>query len=427
MSAERLERDLPGILADLGAAPAPDYADVLLARTARTRQRPGWVFLERWLPMDLVAQPLGARFPSFRRFAIVAAAILLALAFVALAFIAGSARRLPPAFGPAGNGLVTWSDGANVIVADPVTGNPRTIARGELDRPRFSPDGTRIAYLQSEGGRISVVVAGPDGTGPVSVTPEPIAAVKFFEWSPDSRSVVLTDALNRVLRFDAARAAEPTVLVAGGDRDIGGDWNNQVASFYRPPDGRQIAFLGLDRGAEALMIASADGSDVRSIVGKATSGIAYVDLLWPSWSPDGTTIAFTAAAPESPDLFHAYLVNADGTNLRRLTPTAEDANDGMPIWSPDGRSIAMQRWYSRPDGVDVRPITIIDVATGTAREVGDVSRNGYLSFGWSPDGRSVLAVPNATNEMLVIDVATGEARDSGFVVKSAVSWQRLAP
>jgi len=95
----------------------------------------------------------------------------------------------------------------------------------------------------------------------------------------------------------------------------------------------------------------------------------------------GRADAFTAAAPENPDLFHAYLVGADGSGFHRLTTTPEDANDGMPVWSPDGRSIAMQRWYSREDGVDVRPITIVDVASGDVREVGDVSPNGFLSLG----------------------------------------------
>ena len=46
----RIERRLPGILADLGAGAPPDYTDTILARTAATRQRPGWVFPGRWVP-----------------------------------------------------------------------------------------------------------------------------------------------------------------------------------------------------------------------------------------------------------------------------------------------------------------------------------------------------------------------------------------
>ena len=52
----RIERQLPQILTDLGAGSSPDYTDSLLARTAATRQRPGWVFPERWLPMSAISQ-----------------------------------------------------------------------------------------------------------------------------------------------------------------------------------------------------------------------------------------------------------------------------------------------------------------------------------------------------------------------------------
>ena len=47
----RIERELPGILGDLSAGPAPDYLNDVFGRTGRMRQRPAWTFPERWLPM----------------------------------------------------------------------------------------------------------------------------------------------------------------------------------------------------------------------------------------------------------------------------------------------------------------------------------------------------------------------------------------
>jgi hypothetical protein len=47
------EAELRAMLADLYPAATPTYRDDILGRTARTRQRPGWSFLERWLPMTL--------------------------------------------------------------------------------------------------------------------------------------------------------------------------------------------------------------------------------------------------------------------------------------------------------------------------------------------------------------------------------------
>jgi TolB protein len=58
----------------------------------------------------------------------------------------------------------------------------------------------------------------------------------------------------------------------------------------------------------------------------------------PSWSPDGTQIAFASRRADNWDL---YLMRADGSGIRRLT--ADRAYDGEPAWSPDGTRIAFAR------------------------------------------------------------------------------------
>ena len=58
-SERRFEQELPALLDDLFMGPMPTYRDRLLRQTARTRQRPAWSFLERWLPMvDVARQPV---------------------------------------------------------------------------------------------------------------------------------------------------------------------------------------------------------------------------------------------------------------------------------------------------------------------------------------------------------------------------------
>ena len=95
----RIERALPTILADLGAGPMPDYTDLLLARTARSRQRPAWVFPERWLPMDIATRPVRATAVPWRLIGALALAVLIAAA--ALAIYIGSRARVPEPFGVA--------------------------------------------------------------------------------------------------------------------------------------------------------------------------------------------------------------------------------------------------------------------------------------------------------------------------------------
>jgi Tol biopolymer transport system component len=101
---------------------------------------------------------------------------------------------------------------------------------------------------------------------------------------------------------------------------------------------------------------NADGSDARRVATKATWGD-------PAWSPDGRRIAFRrydgqlgfrSAWPS--DLF---VVNADGSGLRRLTRQA--ANLRWFAWSPDGRTIAFLRngdvYVVNADGSEERRLT----------------------------------------------------------------------
>ena len=54
---DRFERQLPASLAELGEMQPPDYLTDVLGQTARTRQRPAWASLERWLPMSASLSP----------------------------------------------------------------------------------------------------------------------------------------------------------------------------------------------------------------------------------------------------------------------------------------------------------------------------------------------------------------------------------
>lgn len=86
----RLERMLPDILDDLGAGPAPDYTDLVLDRIARVRQRPAWVFPERWLPQGVSANLRAVQSVPWRLVALVA---LLAIGLVLAWILTGVGRE----------------------------------------------------------------------------------------------------------------------------------------------------------------------------------------------------------------------------------------------------------------------------------------------------------------------------------------------
>ena len=103
-----------------------------------------------------------------------------------------------------------------------------------------------------------------------------------------------------------------------------------------------------------LFVMNADGTGVRKLT-HPPSGTEDTNA---DWSPDGSRIVF-ARAPSS-GVHSIWVVKPDGTGLRRLTPNCPPgvgipkckADDGWPVWSPDGKHIAFQRLSGplRPKG-----------------------------------------------------------------------------
>ena len=124
---------------------APDYLDDILGRTARTRQRPGWLSIERWPPMDISANrtALPSRFPT--RALVLFAILALLLAAVVAVGVGSRQQRVPAPFGPAANGLIAYgvADG-DIHVFDPSTGPSRPL----VDGPRTRRDAGLLARTE---------------------------------------------------------------------------------------------------------------------------------------------------------------------------------------------------------------------------------------------------------------------------------------
>ena len=106
---------------------------------------------------------------------------------------------------------------------------------------------------------------------------------------------------------------------------------------YRPtwsPDGTRIAFARdvACSGCTAIFIRDlATGNEVQLPFGFAGFNSN------PEWSPDGTRIAFDGPGPASEDIF---IVNIDGTGLSQIS--FPNSDEMYPTWSPDGGAIAFQ-------------------------------------------------------------------------------------
>lgn len=115
------------------------------------------------------------------------------------------------------------------------------------------------------------------------------------------------------------------------------------------PDGWRIAFLRSHDDRFELWVVNADGSGDRMLARTASwyDALSMGDPSAPSWSPDGRRIAFTRFADDCcPAYEYVWVVNADGADLRRLTPPEAQTTFVDPAWSPDGRTIAYYGAYN---------------------------------------------------------------------------------
>jgi hypothetical protein len=140
------------------------------------------------------------------------------------------------------------------------------------------------------------------------------------------------------------------------------------------PDGGRIAFDSDRDGERAVYIADQDGHNVRRISG---DGFAAV----PSWSPDGTRLAFVKAEPDHPNVWNLWTVDLATGDQKQVTFN----KSGMPwggSWFPDGRRIA----YAQEDS-----LVIQDLDSGSARVYrSPVAGRPLRMPAVSPDGRHII-------------------------------------
>ena len=155
------------------------------------------------------------------------------------------------------------------------------------------------------------------------------ADVQAPAWSPDGRTIVFVswrDGNGEVYAMNAD-GSEPRNLTQNPAKDVRPAWS---------PDGRRIAFVSRRDGNSEVYVMNADGSGKRNLTRDRASDDD------PTWSPDGRRIAFLRGRPQSRRgrlhvapapanclglrrcvfrffLYDLYVMNADGSGLRRLT------------------------------------------------------------------------------------------------------------
>jgi len=173
-----------------------------------------------------------------------------------------------------------------------------------------------------------------------------------------------------------------------------------------PPANAAIAFCAERTWASSdLMVMNADGTNQKVLLAgtKKPNVISNHD---PSWSPDGTRLAFYSDV-QGPGI---YIINKDGSGLGKVVAMNEGGSYGAgnPQWSPDGASIL----YSDTDGPGLNEdLYLTEAVYGSAMRINLTNSPDTAEFypTWSPNGTRLAAcVAGDPADVVVFDLAMGD-------------------
>ena len=292
------------------------------------------------------------------------------------------------------------------------------------DQPRTEVLGIAFASFAPLNTDIFIADANGNNARPLIATPDLDYNPSF---SPDGRWVVFTSTRNG--SADLFR-----VPAAGGTAERLTDHAAFDDQGVLSPDGHRLAFVSSRNGQADIWILELASGVLRNLTNHPGGDFR------PAWSPDGGQIAFSSDRESSAPMFgftvlhstEIYVVQADGTNLRRVT--SRHAAAGSPSWSSDGRLLVyyeaeiadVQRIRSAARQRGSTQLATVNVETGEHQtltrgpgekwsprwvehdRIGYVTRDpdsdGGVAFiqgaagargemrnpGWSPDGRRMV-------------------------------------
>jgi Tol biopolymer transport system component len=243
-------------------------------------------------------------------------------------------------------------------------GRGRIVFSQGSDVYSMKPDGTDVRQLTHVGANTSAQLAA---------------------WSPDAKQIVFSE-------YPPAGPTQLWLMNADGSNQhqlFNDPFNDYFPSFS--PNGSHIAFTRCQttsNGTCAIYRVRTDGTGMTAI----TDFQPEIFDIAPVYSPDGETIAF-GGFNRGGVLGAIYLMEADGSEIRRLTPTELGAQ--QPFWSPDGESIAFQTHCCNPQNAEIWTINRggheLTRLTGSAASDLDIPVAHYnQNPSWSPQGKAIV-------------------------------------
>ena len=223
---------------------------------------------------------------------------------------------------------------------------------------------------------------------PATVTPFPADLTGSLVFHSDLRAPDNPDGRNHVFTIDLATRKVTQLTSGGKHHDQHPKWS---------PDGKRISFVSSRSGSFDLYVMNADGTNVTRVTDHKANDYD------PIWMPDGQSLIFSSERDSRSDLYRVWLADR---RVDRLTHHFV-GRAIMPSISPDGKSVAFAaQTLQRMNFWDFQ-IHILDLATGKSRALD--APGGTCWPSWSPDGRLIANVAlHAEPSRLQIRTPTGE-------------------
>ena len=284
---------------------------------------------------------------------------------------------------------------------------PLLSGKANYRMPRFSPDGTRLAYVSSVEGKNQIYVRWLDSGETARVTDLQYGP-SSLAWSPDGKTIAFT--------MFAPKSAKP--LYSLPKKPKGAKWagNAKVIDrvMYRA-DGAGY----LPRGFTHIFVVPADGGTSRQV----TSG-DYNHNSVLSWTPDSASILFSAnrAADWALNLRESEIHRVDIATRDITTLTNRKGPDSSPQISPDGQLVAYLGFDDDGMSSQNAELSIMNLdGTGNRRILESIDRS-IADIQWAPDGQGLYYAYDNQGKTLAAYV---NLSGSGRVITDAVGGTTL--
>ena len=214
----------------------------------------------------------------------------------------------------------------------------------DMERPRISPDGTRLVFsIAMSDDTWRVATSAVDGSD-LAILTDPGRYGATPDWSPDGSWILYSNSAFRCSPAPACWASEdvpPTLWrmnADGSDQHLIGSPDFFDTEARLSPDGTEVVFDRWDatQNLQAFMIRDLKSGKERRVT---TTNVG--DLEHPDWTPDGTSIIYnTHGTPDGPDVQLIQTVPANDPTAKPVTLYGDPGRDGFkPAYSPDGKRI----------------------------------------------------------------------------------------